>query len=212
MPFRKALVWIRSLYVEHRKDLFLYGGILAAVLSGITVLADLLLVWDQWAIFVRAGLAIPASATLFTLGYALVMLYVDARAKRNEEYENWRQRLSPLMRQRVSIIIGAILLVLMFAVVQRPGYTLVSSLIIAVAIGLFAFRRKTIQELNREKIGLPDTRDASFDSHIRQRSREAAQRRAERRGKRTKKLSEASQEELEREIKERMELEKKLEK
>jgi len=211
MPFRKALVWIRSQYINREKDLFLYSAIATAVMFGLTLLADFLLTWDQWAVFVRAILAIPASISIFVLGYGLAMKYSEHRQRKNPEYKDWRMKLSPLMRQRVSIVIGAVLFVCMFAVVQRPGYTFVSSVIIAVIIGLFVFMRKTIQEINRSRIGLPDSRDAAFDSHLRQQAKIQAEKRANRKKNRKKKFSKEAQAQIEADEAKILELERKLE-
>lgn len=206
MPFRKALVWIRNQYLDRPKELFLYSGIAFLVTGAISILADFLLSWDQWAILVRALLAIPTAAAVFILGYGLVLFYVDYRLARNPEYRTWRMRLSPLMRQRVSMLIGAILFVFMFAVAQQPGYTLAASVIVALATGLFAFIRKTSKELNREIVGLPDARDVAFDSHLRAQAKKAAEMRL-RKGKKDK-----ADKEKEDDKQEQLNLEKDLEK
>lgn len=174
MPFRKALVWIRSHYLDHPKELFLYSVAAIIVTGAISVLADFMISWEQWGILVRSLLAIPTAAAIFILGYGLTLTYVDYRVAKDPEYKTWRQRLSPLMRQRVAMLIGAVLFVFMFAVAQKPGYTFAASVIVALVVGLFAFIRKTSREITRENIGLPDARDAAFDSHLRAQARKAA--------------------------------------
>jgi len=173
MPFRKALIWIQDQYDENKKQLFLYSGIAFVLAAGLGFLADFLLPWAQWAIFVRAIIALPSAALAFILGYASTLFYVGYKKRTKSGYETWRTKLSPTMRQRASAVIGAVLFVLMFAVAMRPGYTLASSLIVASAVGLFAFMRKTSNELIRERVGLPDARDASLDAHIRTRAKRA---------------------------------------
>lgn len=180
MPFRKVLVWIHNQYLDHTKDLFLYSGIAFILMAAISLLADFLLTWEQWAILVRSALVIPTAISVFILSYGAVLLYVDFKTSRQPEYRTWRMRLSPTMRVRVAALIGAVLFVLMFAVAQRPGYTLAASFIVAAVAGLFAFIRKTSKELTRATIGLPDARDAALDSHMRAKAKEAAQSRLRR--------------------------------
>jgi glucan phosphoethanolaminetransferase (alkaline phosphatase superfamily) len=206
MPFRKALVWIHNQYLDHTKDLFLYSGIAFLLTAAISLLADFLLSWEQWAILVRAALVIPTAASIFILGYGAVLLYVDFKTSRQPEYRTWRMRLSPTMRNRVAALIGAVLFVLMLAVAQQPGYTLAASFIVATVVGLFAFIRKTSKELTRANIGLPDARDAALDSHMRTQARKAAQTRLRRNKK------EEAKEEKDADARARLDLEKDLEK
>ncbi len=186
MPFRKALIWIRNQYYSNRGQLILLSTAGVILTGALGFLADFMLPWDQWAILVRAVIAIPASISLFVLGYAGTLAYVNYRSSTVENYRTWRVRLSPTMRQRVSAVIGAVLFVLMFAVTMQPGYTFVSSIIIALVVGLFAFMRRTSTEISRDDIGLPDARDVALDSHLRTtaqnalKKRNAEERKAER--------------------------------
>lgn len=175
LPFRKILIWIKKQHTTSRVRLFLFSGLGAAVFAGISFLVDVLLPWNQWAILVRTIICVPLAVALFVLSYSFVITYVEKKKELAVEqpYETWRERLSPTMRNRIAIIIAAVLFVLMFAVTMKPGYTIAASIIVAIVAGLFTFIRKTSAELRRESIGLPDARDAAFDSHIRQTAKKA---------------------------------------
>lgn len=204
MPFRKALIWIKKQYTGNSFRLFLFSGVGVILFAGISLLLDFLLPWNQTAVFVRAIISLPLAACIFVFAYGGVIAYVDRRVRDSEEssYKTWRERLSPTMRTRISIIIGAVLFVIMFAVTMRPGYTIAASCIVAIVAGLFVFMRKTSLELRRETIGLPDARDAAFDSHVKKVAQTARQ------SRRSKKV----QEELEREKEKTLKLEENLEK
>jgi len=199
MPFRKALIWIRNQYYANRSQLLILSAAGVILTAALGFLADFLLPWDQWAIFVRAIVAIPASLALFILLYSATLAYVTYRSRTVENYRTWRVRLSPTMRQRVSAVIGAVLFVLMFAVTMQPGYTFVSSLIIALIIGLFAFMRRTSTEISRDDIGLPDARDVALDSHMRTTAQNALKRRNAEDRKAERNASKKLEEELEKE-------------
>lgn len=205
MPFRRALIWIRNQYLDHPKELFLYAIAAFLVTGAVSVLADFLLSWEQWAIFVRAALVVPTAAAIFVLGYSLAIAYVDYRTGRDPDYKSWRIKLSPTMRERVSALLAAVLFVLMFAVAQRPGYTFVASLIVAAAVGLFAFMRRTSDELTREAVGLPDVRDLSLQLHMKEQAKQAANKLTRKQAKEQAKAEKAQ------ETREQIELEKRLE-
>ncbi len=208
MPFRRALIWIRNQYLTKPKDLFLYAGVASLVMAGLSFLADFFLPWDQWAVFIRALIALPEAAAFFVLGYGATLWYVEYKERTKENYSTWRSKLSPTMRQRASAIAGAVLFVVMFAVTQQPGYTFVAGIIVAIVIGLFAFMRRTSQELARDSIGLPDARDASLNSHIQARVRANA---AKRSSNSKKDAKEAKKQEKADEIQAARDLEKRLE-
>jgi len=167
--FREALLLIRDWFLTDRKKLFLIAGAASAILGLITVAADLFLPWGSWGMVARTLLLVPTSVALFVLGYAGAIWWTFFKA-RDPEWTNVRARFSPTWRQRISAIIAAILLVVIYAVTTRPGYTLTSSVIVAVIIGLFVFMRKTVAEINREELGIPDARDAALNTHLRRRA------------------------------------------
>lgn len=204
MPFRKALIWIKKQYLENPMRLFLYSGAAAALLIGISFLLDIILPWNQLAIFVRSLFALPLAVALFVVSYAGVIAYVEKKkADATEEpFLTWRERLSPTMRTRVAFIIGAVLFVFMFAAAEGPGYTMVAGIIVASVVGLLTFVRKTSEELRRATIGLPDTRDAVFEAHMRERARAATQ------SKRAKELEEQREKDRLAALKEEERLEK----
>lgn len=179
MSFREALIWIRNRYWKDRKQFFLYSGVASAILIGLGILADIFLPWTEWALIIRTAIALPTAIALFFLGYGLTLFYVGRRTKANPDYRTWRVRLSPTMRQRVSFVVFALLFVLILALVEQPGYTFVSSLILAIIAGLFTFMRKTSSELTRDKIGLPDSRDVALEQHLKERRKSPAKKKAE---------------------------------
>ena len=174
MPFRNFLVWVQKSYASGKRNFFLSSGLAAVVSLGLALMADLLLPWDQWAIFVRALVAIPGAVSVFVFSYGFTLYQASLRRKRNNEYETWRAKLSPRMRTQASAVVGAVLFVVMFSVTMQPGYTIIAALVVAAITGLFAFMRKTSLELNRERIGLPDSRDTVFANHMRDKAKESA--------------------------------------
>lgn len=204
MPFRKGLIWIKRQHTNNKTRLFLVSGLAALVLGLVGVVIDIFLPWNQVAIFLRALFALPLGVALFVFVYSIVISRVEFRKENlepGEEYLTLRERLSPSMRVRLSFIIGAVLFVLMFAVTESPAYTFMAASIMASVLGIFTFTRKTSQELRREAIGLPDSRDALYEAHMRERARSVTQtkRSKERETQRAKELDDElkSEEKLE---------------
>lgn len=179
--FRRLLVRIRNEYIYNRTKLFAYSGAASALLALLTVGLDFILPWETWGMVIRTILLIPTAVAIFVLGYSGVLAYCFFKAQ-DETWTSLRARYSPTWRQRISMVIGAVLFVLIYAISMRPGYTLVSSVIVAIVIGLFVFMRKTSIEMNREELGIPDARDAALNTHLRRHSA-ATQSRPETRAK-----------------------------
>jgi len=169
--FRRLLVQLRNQYLYNRKRLFVYSGAASALLAAITIGIDFVLPFASWGMLIRTLLLIPTSVAIFVLGYSAVIAYTFYKAD-DENWTSLRAKYSPTWRQRISMVIGAILFVLVYAISMKPGYTLTSSIIVAIVIGLFVFMRKTTVEINREELGIPDARDAALNTHLRRRSAE----------------------------------------
>jgi glucan phosphoethanolaminetransferase (alkaline phosphatase superfamily) len=169
--FRRLLVAIRNEYLYQRKRLFVVSAVASVLLGALSVGLDFLLPWQSWGMVLRTLLLIPTAASIFVLGYAAVIGYCFFKAQ-DETWVSLRSRYSPTWRQRISMVIGALLFVMIYAITMKPGYTLTSSIIVAIVIGLFVFMRKTSLEINREELGIPDARDAALNTHLRRRSAE----------------------------------------
>lgn len=166
LEFRRLLLKLRKQYLFN-KPKFLPLSILSVVVFSIISLGiDFLLPWGSWGMVIRTIVLIPTAISIFVLGYSGVLAYHFYQS-RDRSWTPLRGRYSPTWRQRISMIIGAVLLVLIYAIAMKPGYTLMSSAIIAVVIGLFVFMRKTSNEMNREELGIPDARDAALNTHLR---------------------------------------------
>lgn len=166
IEFRRVLSLIRRELVNNRSRLFLIAGVATLVLGGVTVGLDFILPWGGWGMIVRTVLLLPTAVAIFVLGYGLSLLYYFFK-KRNDDWLSLREKFSPTWRMRISMMIGAVLIVLVYAITMKPGYTFVSSIVAAIVIGLFVFMRKSTVELNREDLGIPDARDAALNTHLR---------------------------------------------
>lgn len=164
--FRQILIAIRTQYIYNRARLFIVAGASTMLMLVITNLLDIFLPWEPWGMILRTIALIPTSLSIFLLGYSSALAYHFTKSK-DPAWASLREKFSPTWRQRISMIVGAVLLVLVYAIGLNPGYTFTSSLIVACIIGLFAFMRKTSTEINREELGIPDARDAALNTHLR---------------------------------------------
>lgn len=170
--FRKALVRIRREYNQEPKRLYIFSAAVVAILSSISLLIDYLLPFEGLGNVIRSIILIPTSAAIFVLGYAVSLLMHYAKIGQEREWIPYRLRLSPTWRRRVSAIIAAFLVVLTYASGFRVGYTLISSIFVAIVIALFAFMRLTKEEAAREKFGIPDVRDVRHNAHMKKLSQD----------------------------------------
>lgn len=183
MLFRKVLLFIKRQYMYHRARFFLYAIGAFILLAGISIGVDFLLPWEGLGMFLRVFILIPLGSVIFALGYAGALAYYFMRSQ-DEQWVSWRDKFSPTWRQRISMIVGAVLVVLIIATnSNNPGYTLVTSCIAAVIVGLFVFMRKTSSELRREELGIPDARDVVLNSHLQRKSASNANKKDNRKDK-----------------------------
>lgn len=187
--FRKALVRIKREYNTNRKKLFLYSALATVLFILLGTVADLFLPFNGVSNLARTLILIPTSISMFVLGYGL-SLYGHYRQLENDpDWVPFRARLSPTWRRRTALIVGAFLILGIYANEQSTGYTPISSLITAVVIGLLAFIRTTKEEAKREEFNLPDERDVRYDQQMKKinAAREEAIRRKEMRKEEQKK-------------------------
>lgn len=102
------------------------------------------------------------SVIFFSAGYlATFFLYMSQRTQ-NPDYVNIKDRFSPSWRNRIAIVIGAVLFTMMLTVNQGLAYTVVSSIIVASVAGIIIFISRTEEEREREFYGVPDKRDDAY--------------------------------------------------
>ncbi len=163
--FRSQLQKLKMEFINNSKRMWLIALGAALISTVLGVLADWLLPWVSFGMILRSIILIPSAVSYFAVGYGLMLLYYNKRMGDS----NWvpiRARFSPIWRVRLSVIVGALLLVMIYASNQQHiGYTAGSSLIAAFIISLFVFMRKTTQELKRETLGIPDPRDIAANAY-----------------------------------------------
>lgn len=187
--FRKTLVRIKREYNTNRKKLFLYSILATVLFVLLGTAADLFLPFNGVSNLVRTLILIPTSISMFVLGYSLSLYGHYRQLENNLNWVPFRARLSPTWRRRTALIVGAFLILGIYANEQSTGYTPISSLITAVVIGLLAFIRTTKEEAKREEFNLPDERDVRYDQQMKKinAAREEAIRRKEMRKEEQKK-------------------------
>jgi len=185
--FRKFLTFLRKgTNTQGRKYFYLWASV-ALVSVAASVLVDIFVPFGAWWNLIRTVILVPLSVSLFAVGYGISLILHRMRST-DPSWQPYRTRFSPLWRMRISAIVAALGLVLVYASSESPVFTLFSSFLLAIGLALLAFMRRTSQELKREKLGIPDARDVSYDSEVRklQESRRqiVAQRAAKREAKR----------------------------
>lgn len=166
---RQFLVNIRSWYYNDTKRAL---AVLFVIL-GVSSVAGFLLDWlvefgGIWTIF-RSLLLLPTAGSLFALGYMLALHLGRRKEKLDPDWVPIRARFSPKRRTQIAVIVGAVLLVVIYALAAQPGYTFLSSAVIASLVGVLAFVRRTEKEINRLQLGIPDPRDYDYDEAVRKR-------------------------------------------
>lgn len=172
MSFRKFLVWVRKTYnmMPNSYLLFSFLGVIVFSLGGF--LLDYFLPFSAWWNVLRSLVALPLGLSIFLVGYAFSINLHRQRVLDDEGWVAYRERFSPVWRRRISIIVGAFLIVIAYASGDTYFYTITTGLIIATAIGLFAFMRLTRAEQIQESYGLPDLRDINFENRRNELARE----------------------------------------
>lgn len=160
---RKYLLWLRK---EFYNDKFFFSiKILsvAFVLGAANFFTDRYLPTGSWWNVIRTVELIPTAIAIFNILYLITVLSSINRLQNDESYIPIRMRFSYSWRLRIAAMIGALLLVLIFATNEGPAYTFSSSIIGAFIIAVVAFIRPTKEELQRSQLGIPDLRDIRFE-------------------------------------------------
>lgn len=158
----EALYRLRTHYnkvLEPRK-LYPKPAIALAILVAIGIAMDFTLPFTGWANSLRALIALASAIVGYSIAYWVGLYFHYAR--RGTEWVPFRNRFSLQWRRSLAIIAGSALIVLMWASVAKPGYTLTATVIMMGAMALLAFIRPTKREAVLEEQGIPDPRDADF--------------------------------------------------
>jgi len=164
--FRKFLTFLRKGQNTRGMGYFYsWGGLLLASVIA-AVLVDLFVPFGAWWNLIRTAVLVPLSVSMFAVAYGIGLILHRMRST-DPSWRPYRTRFSPLWRLRISAIVAALGLVLVYGSSESPVFTIFSSFLLAVGLGLLAFIRKTSQEIKRENLGIPDARDVSYDSEVR---------------------------------------------
>lgn len=161
-PLEKYTRFLRTQYLRNIKNFTIYLSIALVASIGLSVLFDFLVPFSSWGNVARAIVVLVDSVIFFSAGYlANFFFYMSQRAV-NPDYIDLKERFSPSWRNRIAIILGAVLFTMMLTVNQGLAYTIVSSIIVASVVGIVVFISRTEEEREREFYGVPDKRDDAY--------------------------------------------------
>lgn len=161
-PLEKYTRFLRTQYLRNIKNFTIYLSIALVASIGLSVLFDFLVPFSSWGNVARAIVVLVDSVIFFSAGYlANFFFYMSQRAV-NPDYVDLKERFSPSWRNRIAIILGAVLFTMMLTVNQGLAYTIVSSIIVASVMGIVVFISRTEEEREREFYGVPDKRDDAY--------------------------------------------------
>jgi hypothetical protein len=162
---RKTLIRIRKEYKADEKRFFSRVGAVAVLLLIISVLTDVFLPFHGVATILRAVIALFFSATIFIIGYG-ASIRLHEKKTEDEEWVPYRLRFSVSWRRKLAIMAGSVLFVLIYATGETSVYTFLSSVYIAIGVGLVTFIRPTHKETLREELEIPDIRDVKYQDYM----------------------------------------------
>lgn len=180
---REVLIRIRKEFNTNTNRFFVITGATFAVSLIVSLLLDALTPFSGVAMVARSMLLIPLGGSIFALGYVVSLLLHRARVREDDTWIPFRLRFSPSWRRRISLIVGAFLVVVMYSSGFRIGYTLTAGTVVAIVIALFAFMRTTREEAARESMNIPDSRDIRYKRQMKERERVREERKEARRNK-----------------------------
>lgn len=180
---REVLIRIRKEFNTNTNRFFVITGATFAVSLIVSFLLDALTPFSGVAMVARSMLLIPLGGSIFALGYVVSLLLHRARVREDDTWIPFRLRFSPSWRRRISLIVGAFLVVVMYSSGFRIGYTLTAGTVVAIVIALFAFMRTTREEAARESMNIPDSRDIRYKRQMKERERVREERKEARRNK-----------------------------
>lgn len=191
---RNGLIRIRKAFNQDQKRFFLVMGVVAALSVVISFVLDAFTPFGGVAMIGRSLLLIPLSGSIFSIGYAVSLILHRARIREDEAWVPFRLRFSPTWRRRIALIVGAFLVVIMYASGFRVGYTLTAGITLAIGIALLAFIRTTRAEAAREAMDIPDRRDVRIDHYVANREKIREEKKAARKRKKEDEAEELFQE------------------
>lgn len=180
---REVLIRIRKEFNTNTNRFFVITGATFAVSLIVSFLLDALTPFSGVAMVARSMLLMPLGGSIFALGYVVSLLLHRARVREDDTWIPFRLRFSPSWRRRISLIVGAFLVVVMYSSGFRIGYTLTAGTVVAIVIALFAFMRTTREEAARESMNIPDSRDIRYKRQMKERERVREERKEARRNK-----------------------------
>lgn len=161
-PLEKFTNFLRSQYLRNIKQTVTYLSIALLAAIVVSVLFDYFVPFSSWGNVIRAFVVLADSVIFFSVGYlATFFIYMSQRAS-NPDYINFKDRFSPSWRNRISIVIGAVLFTMAITANQGLAYTIVSGIIVAGFVGIINFISRTEEEKDREFYGVPDKRDNAY--------------------------------------------------
>lgn len=187
LTFRKILIWIKKQTNTNDKKFYILSSAVFIVFASLSIVLDYFTAFSGIWMLLRALILIPITISLFLLGYGISYKIHKSQVRKNPDWVSIRERFSPTWRNRISIIIGAALIVIAYASQQKVGYTIVSSVILAIVIGLFAFMRKTTEEKRRQELGIADLRDIQYNELMSEMEKEQQENKAIKKQKKSQK-------------------------
>lgn len=188
LTFRKILIWIKRKTNTDAKNLYIINGSIFIISAILSIIFDMLTPSDGIWMLLRLIFLAPITSTLFILSYSLSYSTHNKMIINNPEWLSFRDRFSPSWRNRISIIIGAVLIVVAYASSpEMTGYTLISSVLLTVVVNLLAFIRKTTTEKEREELGIEDLRDIEYKKVLTEIEKDQEEKNKEKREKKSAK-------------------------
>lgn len=147
------------------------------IFTVVAVCIDIFLPSSGWWMLLRTVCLIPLSAGMFIFGYTIALFLHFCHVHQTEpELDNeeeprvihspwvsYRERLSVAWRTRISVVVFALGLLLVYCAANTYVYTFVSALMFATMLGIALFMRQTAKEQHLSELGLPDMRDIKFE-------------------------------------------------
>ena len=167
MELRKLLIWLRKNLYKNTNKTYLVAFVVLTLSAGAGILMDYFLPFNVWYNILRVFSAVPTSLALFTVFYGASLNLGDKRMK-DEDWVPLRERFSYSWRVRISLIIGAFLVLIAYGTQKTLVYTLISAFVLTTIVSLLVFSRKTRIEQIQEEYGLPDSRDRAYAKRLEQ--------------------------------------------
>lgn len=164
--FRKFLVRIKREYNTNAKKLYAISLLASIVGILIGTVLDLYVPFNSVGNIFRTLTLLPTMTAMFIFGYAVSLYLHNKKINEDPNWVPYRSRLSPTWRRRFALIVGALILLGIYANEQSIGYTPLSSVFAAIIIALVAFIRTTREEAQREELNIPDSRDLRYEQQM----------------------------------------------